>query len=325
MKRRSFLLGSAAALVAGHCGRLLATDTPPLRKLVVGLPLGAMSGKLANGTLDIINAHFNADYRLKVLDKRNTREATEAVKAAEPDGSTLLQVQSSSMVLFPSTYRSLNYDPLADFTPLAIMGEYHFALTLGPLVPASVTSLEGYLAWVEQNPDYRDVGFVLQGSQAHLISLMLARNKEIALRPQSYGTPKAMIGDLANHTLAACIAVPGNLVGLPRETCRAVAISSATRLPQWPGVATFSEQGLAALTMAGWFGWFAPAGLPAATATRLREQIITAQATPAYQALRESLLLTAVDSTPALIRARISEETAAFKRLVDSYGLKEMA
>lgn len=325
MKRRSFLIGSAAALLAGQCAPLLASGSPPARRLVLGLPLGAMGGKLANGTLEILNARFNADYALQVLDKRNTQQATEAVKSALPDGSTLLQVQSSSMVLFPSTYRSLNYDPLADFTPLAIMGEYSFALTLGPLVPASVTTLEGYLAWVEQNPDYRDIGFVLQGSQAHLSSLMLARNKEVALRPQSYGTPKAMLGDLANRTLAACIAVPGNLVGYPRETCRAVAISSGARLAQWPQVATFAEQGLPALTMAGWFGWFAPAGLPAATATGLREKIVSAQATPAYQALQESLLLTPVNSTPAQIKARISQEMTAFEQLVRSYGLKQMA
>lgn len=314
-----------AALAAVQGTSLLAAPTPPARRLVLGLPLGAMGGKLANGTLDILNARFKVDYALQVLDARNTQQATETVKSALPNGDTLLQVQSSSMVLFPSTYRNLNYDPVADFTPLAIMGEYHFALTLGPLVPASVTSLEGYLAWVAQNPDYRDIGFVLYGSQAHLASLMLARNKELALRPQSYRAPGAMIGDLANRNLAACIAVPGNLVGIPRETCRAVAISSAARLPRWPDVATFAEQGLPALTMDGWFGWFAPAGLPAAMATQLREQIVAAQATPDYLALQESLLLSASHSTPAQISARIGTEMAAYEQLVRSYGLKQMA
>lgn len=324
MKRRSFVIGSAAALLAARSARLFADSSAPAQRLIFGLPPGAVGSKLATGALDILNARAKSAYTLQVIDNRNTLQATETVKTAKPDGSTLLQTQSGSMTLFPSTYRNLQYDPIADFTPLAVMGEYAFTLTLGPAVPASVDNVDRYLAWVEQNPDYRDLGFALYGSQSHLLALMLAREKEVALRAQSYKTASAMLGDLQNQNLAACITMPGNTLGLGKG-CRSVAISSATRLEGWPQVATFSEQGLPNLAMTGWYGWFAPAQLPAATAKSLREEIVAAQATPEFLALLKRLLLTPAPLSPAQIHERMSLELVEYKRLVKSYGLTQMA
>ncbi|WPO97720.1 tripartite tricarboxylate transporter substrate-binding protein [Pseudomonas sp. HR96] len=324
MKRRSFVIGSAAALLAVRSARLFADNAAPTQRLIFGLPPGALGTKLATGALDILNGRAKSGYQLQVIDNRNTLQATETVKAAAPDGSTLLQVQSGSMTLFPSTYRNLKYDPMTDFTPLAVMGEYPFTLTLGPLVPASVTDVNGYLAWVQQNPDYRDLGFALYGSQSHLLALMLAREKEVALRAQSYKAATAMFGDLQNQNLAACITVPGNTLGLGKG-CRTVAVSSATRLEGWPQVATFSEQGLPSLAMLGWYGWFAPAQLPAATAQSLRTQIAAAQATPEFLALLKRLLLTPAPLNPAQIHERMSLELVEYQRLVKSYGLTQMA
>lgn len=323
MKRRSFIAGSAAALFAFSHIPLFA-GTQPARRLVFGFSPGAVGGQLANGALEVLNARLNSDYALQVIDTRNTLQATETVKAAAPDGSTLLQVQSGSMTLFPSTYRNLKYDPLNDFTPLALMGEYTFTLTLGPAVPASVNSIDTYLNWVGQNPDYRDLGFALYGSQSHLVALMLMREKEVALRPQSYKTTEAMLGDLQNQTLAGCITMAGNTLGLGAG-CRTVAVSSARRLEGWPKVATFSEQGLMNLTMQGWYGWFAPALLPASTAQTLREQIVNTLIHPDLIALQKKLLLNPVHLTPAQIRERMSLEIAEFERLVKSYGLSQIA
>ncbi|WP_213880480.1 tripartite tricarboxylate transporter substrate-binding protein [Pseudomonas sp. dw_358] len=322
MKRRSFLTGTAAALFTLRSARLFAASQPA-KRLIFGSPSGAVGGKLASGVLDIINKHFNDDYTLQVIDTRNTLQATETVKAALPDGNTLLQVQSGAMTLFPSTYRGLKYDPVADFVPLAIMAEYAFTLTLGPAVPATVTNVDTYLAWVNQNPDYRDLGFALYGSQSHLMALMLAREKEVALRPQSYKTADAMLQDLQKQNLAACITIGGNTLGMGPGV-RTVGISSPTRLESWPQVATFAEQGLSQLTMQGWYGWFAPAGMPAAAAQALRDQIVAAQKTPEFAALEQRLLVTSVLASPAQIRERMSLETTELHSLVKSYGLTQM-
>ena len=326
INRRMFIASTAALLASSSFSRLSQAEERPLAgRLVFGLPAGAMGSKLANGTLDILNTRFNAAYTLDVIDARNTQKATETVKAARPDGTTLLQVQSSSMVLFPSTYRSLNYDPSKDFTPLGVLGEYTFSLTLGPAVPAQVTDVDSYLAWVSANPDFRDIGFTLYGSQSHLLSLMLAREKQIAVRPQPYKSPSSMVADLANQTLAAAFTTPGNLELLgDSKGIRVIAVSSATRLAQWPLAMTFAEQGLGNLTMSGWYGWFAPAAMPQETARDLQQRLGDVQATDQFKQLQASLLLTPANLQPAQINARMTQETAMFQELVASYGLSKI-
>lgn len=324
VNRRQFLLGSSAlAMGAALSSMGTAHSAPSNGRLVFGLGAGATGGLVANMALDLLDREFHTGYRLEVLDSRNTQAATEAVKVAPPDGTTLLQAQSSSMVLFPCMYRALNYDPLNDFEPLAIMGEYTYCLTVGPAVPASVTTLDGYLAWVSKNPEYRDIGSVLYGSQSHLISLMLARGKEVAIRPQSYKSPISLVNDLDNKSLAAAITLAGTKATLGKNL-RVLAVSSKERLEAWPDVPTFAEQKTPEIDITGWYGWFAPANMPVQTAKALREKIIAIQATPDYIALQKKLLLNPAAQTPAQISERMSKEIASYRALVARYGLTQL-
>lgn len=71
----------------------------------------------------------------------------------------------------PVLAQELDYSPLEDFEPVALLGEYTFVLFVGPAVPPKVATVDDYLRWVRQNPDYRDIGFVLNASHAHLLSM----------------------------------------------------------------------------------------------------------------------------------------------------------
>ncbi|WP_263146714.1 tripartite tricarboxylate transporter substrate-binding protein [Pseudomonas sp. RIT-PI-AD] len=319
--RRTFLYRTGALALGASLTPLLRAQ-PKTGRLVFGIPAGAIGNELADGALEILSSRFDMDYRLEIVADRNTLEASERVKAAPADGTTLLQVQSSSMVLFPSMYRSLAYDPLKDFTPLALMGDYVYTLTLGPAVPASVTTLEGYLGWVEQNPEFRDIGYSLYGSQGHLAALVLMHSKAYGLMPQAYKAVKAMVADMRNQTLAACIMVAGNNAVLGGNGLRPIAVTGSQRQDIWPDIPTFLEAGLADLNIAGWYGWFAPAGLPAATAQALREKIKGMQATAEFKDLQKRLLLNPVSLEPEQIQERMRQEMSTYGKLMHGYGLK---
>lgn len=324
LKRRSFLCSAGVLALAAALPPLACAAEATRGRLVFGTPPGAVGNQLADTTLNILAAQFNTQYRLDFIDGRNTLQASETVKLAPADGATLLQTQSSSMVLFPSLYRRLAYNPLTDFTPLALMGEYSFALTVGPAVPASVTTVDQYLAWVKENPDYRDIGFSVYGSQSHLLSMMLGRSKEIATRPQSYKSVSAMLGDLHSGAIAAAITVAGNAAIAKVGGLRALAVSGDERLVGWPKVPTFAQAGVKDMDIRGWYAWFAPANLPAATAQQWREKLAAVQATREYGAAQERLLLTQVSMTPEQIHARMSQEMATYARLVENYGLSQI-
>jgi tripartite-type tricarboxylate transporter receptor subunit TctC len=324
INRRSFLGSASLLAIAAALPRFARANDTAKGRLVFGIAPGATGNLLAGTTLNILAAQFNTDYRLDIIDARNTLQASETVKLAPADGATLLQTQSSSMVLFPSLYRSLAYDPLKDFTPLALMGDYSFALTVGPVVPTSVTTVDQYLAWVKDNPEFRDIGFSVYGSQSHLISMILARSKEIAIRPQSYKSVPAMLGDLKNQNLAAAITVAGNTAMANAKGLRPLAVSGRERLPGWPNVPTFAEAGVKDIEIQGWYAWFAPANLPAATARQWQEKLAAVQATADYAALQKTLLLKQVSMSPEQIHERMRNEMAGYAKLVESYGLSRI-
>lgn len=324
INRRSFLGSASVLALAASMPRFAHANEATKGRLVFGIPPGAVGNQLAGTALSILAEQFNTEYRLDIIDARNTLQASETVKLAPADGATLLQTQSSSMVLFPSLYRTLAYDPMKDFTPLALMGDYAFALTVGPVVPASVQTVDQYLAWVKENPDFRDIGFSVYGSQSHLASMILARAKEIAIRPQSYKSVPAMMGDLHNQSIAAAITVAGNTTITAAKGLRPLAVTGRERLQGWPDVPTFAESGVKDMEIQGWYAWFAPAHLPAATAQQWREKLTAVQATADYAALQKRLLLKQVSMSPEQIHARMRSETESYAKLVESYGLSQI-
>ena len=324
INRRSFLGSASLLAIAASLPGFARANDPAKGRLVFGVAPGSVGNQLAGTTLNILAKQFNTDYHLDILDARNTLQASETVKLAPADGSTLLQTQSSSMTLFPSLYRSLAYDPMKDFTPLALMGDYSFALTVGPAVPASVTTVDQYLAWVKENPDFRDIGFTVYGSQSHLISMVLGRDKEVAIRPQSYKSIPSMMDDLQKQILGAAITVAGNATLANAKGLRALAVTGGERLQGWPNVPTFAESGVSNMEIKGWYAWFAPANLPPTTAQQWREKLAAVQATPDYAALQQRLLLKQVSLSPEQIHARMRSETATYAKLVESYSLSQI-
>ncbi|MFF7708690.1 tripartite tricarboxylate transporter substrate-binding protein [Pseudomonas sp. NPDC007930] len=324
MNRREFLAGSAALALASAVPFSARAADPTLSgRLVFGVPGGAIGSKLAQGALDLLRP-MGLSYQLQITDTRDSRDATESVKAAPPDGRTLLQAQSGSMVLFPAMYEHLGYDPIGDFEPLGVLGEYAYALVVGPAVPASVTDLNSYLKWARDNPALQDVGYSLYGSQGHLGCLILARNKDIALRPQGYRASRALFDDLRHQQLAAGIVVAGNFAVLGDKTLRPIAVTGRTRQRWWPQVGTFAEAGIDDLDHYGWYGWFAQRGLAPAARTALLGSLKQLQGAAAFQKLQDGLLLMNQPQGPEQISQRMAEEIPYFQKLVKSYGISQI-
>lgn len=325
--RRTFLSSSALLLLGAALAQRSVADVSGGR-LIWGVASGnqgsSIGSRLATGVLDILATQFNLRYQLDILAARDTQQASETVKLAPPDGATLLQVQSGSMVLFPAMYKALHYDPLRDFTPLASLGDFGYAFSVGPVVPASVTNINQYLAWVKDNPDLRDIGFSVYGSHNHLIALMLAREKEAALRAQSYKYTEAILADMKNNQLAAAITSAGNTPLLKAVGARVLAVSSSSRLPDLADVATFKEQGLDKIVIDGWYGWFAPARTPPSTAQALIEKINAMAALPKFAELQKKNFLKPNPMTPAQITERIKKEIISNQNLVNSYNLSKI-
>ena len=326
LDRRTLLQGGAlAAMLACAPGTIQAQGVPTSGRLIFGLAAGSVGSRFASAVLRMLADDYGMRYELQIIDTAEGLDAARVVKISPADGATLLQAQAGSMTVFPSIYESLPYDPLKDFTPIALLGEYAYALTLGPAVPAAIKTADAYLNWVADNPDYRDLGFSIYGSEGHLAALSFARAKEIALRPQPYRTPLSMFGDLRSGALAACVAVCGNVPTLGVEGVRAIAVSGSRRQTLWPDVPTFSEAGVGNVAINGWYGWFGPAGMPNGLVRALNENVRKLQATPEYADLQTRLLLNNVSLDPTQITQRMRDEISLYRGMVQSFGLSRIA
>jgi tripartite-type tricarboxylate transporter receptor subunit TctC len=328
INRRRFLASSAALLAGASIGtgsnwaQAAAGD----RRMLFGYPAGALGTTVGTEMLALLASAGGPSYRLENIEGRNTRVATETAKAAPGDGLTLLQAQSTSMCLLPNVYKTTSFDPLRDFTPLAIIGEMTLSLTVGPAVPNSVTNLTQYLDWLSSNPDFSNVGFSIYGSDGHLATLILARTKGVVIRPQPYKGSLMMIKDLVEGNIGAIITAAGNG---PSENwssgkMRSIGVTTAERLSYWPNVPSLAEQGVQAMDLRAWYGWFAPASTPASITGPIVDKINTMQAMPAYAAVQKRLLLSQKNLDPAQIRDRIRTETAHYAQLVSTYEMAKI-
>lgn len=322
IRRRSFIQGAGSLLLGAGLVRGGPVQAAPGGRLLYGYPAGAAGDELANGVLAMLGSHGGPRYHLENVEGRNTRAATERAKTSLPDGATLLQVLSSSFTLQPHIYSRIGFDPLTDFEPIALLGEACYSLTLGPVVPATVTDVSTLLGWLRDNPEYRSVGVSIYGTLGHLALRMLARNSDVTLRGQPYKGSVSMLTDLSNGNLAAAITVASNFTGKGAQSqLRSIGVTGRERLKYWPQVPTLKEQGFDDLDLVGWFGWFAPAGTRSAVTGDLRQLLGPIQASAEYRALQARLLMFGGSVDPQLIRARIAQDSEQQATLLKTYML----
>lgn len=192
---------------------------------------------------------------------------TDFVAKQPPDGYTLLVSHASVHVFAAATRRSIPFDPIADFTHMAMLVEAPNVLLVRSATP--IRSLEEYIAAAKVRPiRFGSSGI---GSAPHLLGELLKREAgtgELEHVPYA-GSAPALQDLLANNIESFIDPITTNVVAMREGSLRALAVSSPQRLPGFPNLPTFAELGFPSMTSAQWLGLSAPRGLPAPIAERL--------------------------------------------------------
>ena len=122
------------------------------------------------------------------------RLGVQAVKAAAPDGKTLLLTPVAPMSVYAHVYKALLYDPVADFEPVSQVATFDFAIAVGPQVPAK--SLKELVAWVKANPAQGNYGTPAAGTLPHFFAVSFAKTAGLDLRHVGYRGSAAALTDL---------------------------------------------------------------------------------------------------------------------------------
>jgi tripartite-type tricarboxylate transporter receptor subunit TctC len=264
--RRQFLLSTAALGVAGAFPSGAFAQALEQVKIINGFPAGGTADATSRRVGDRLGGSAFSKAAAVVENKPGAggRIACEVVKAAPPDGSTLLLTPYSCTAIYPHIYKTLSYDPFKDFVPVSTAAVMTHALTVGPLVPASVKTVRDFLAWAKANPDKANYGTPAAGSTPHFLAALLGMNANVDLKHVPYRGSLPAVADMIGGTLASTSTPTGDaLANHKAGKIRILATSGAARTPFTPEVATFAEQGFPDLTTEEWFGFYAPARTPA--------------------------------------------------------------
>ncbi|WP_158292195.1 Bug family tripartite tricarboxylate transporter substrate binding protein [Paracraurococcus ruber] len=190
---------------------------------------------------------------------------SELVARAEPDGHTLMAVVSTHVA---NRYflASLPYDPLKDFTPVALLTRNTMMLVTGTGQPYG--DLRAMLDFARRNP-----GRVGTGSTEALSSFVgqeLARRAGVEMPDVQYRSGGQLMNDIvAGHLPVGWTSTASVMPHMQTGRVRLLAASTATRTPFFPDAATAQEQGIAEFDLSGWVGLYGPAGLPEGVAQTL--------------------------------------------------------
>ena len=317
MQRRKLLRAAAALGPLSVLGSVATAQTQPI-KVVVGFAPGGSVDALARLVAESLQSGLN---RTAIVDNRAGaagRLAVELVKAAPPDGDTLLVAPQGPMTLFPYVFRNLRYDPTQDFVPVTRLASGDFALTIGPMVPAK--DMKGFRAWLATAGDKAAYGSPGAGTIPHFIGVAFARQIGVPMTHVPYRGSALSMNDLAGGTLAMAVSPVTEALELHKAgRVTIIATAGATRSTFVDGVPTLKELGIA-VEVPSWFALYAPAATPAATLDRLRQAVHAGLTTPAAKERLARLgLVPTPTSTPELLAVQ-ARERAMWEPVIKASG-----
>jgi len=273
--RTAAILVCAGLLAAAECQAQIVDQ--PVRIIYPFAPGGGGDG-LARLIAERLGAGIN---RPVVIDNRTGaggRLGVMAVKTAAPDGSTLLFLPIAPMSIYPLVFKSLNYDPVADFEPISQVGTNEFGIAVHPAVPAK--SLKELMDWVKANPDKGSFGVPAMGTLPHFLGMMFGRLAGLDLRPIAFRGAAASIADAVAGHIPMVVSGTTDLAALQADGRLRVLVTSNQERSQFISEApTFRELGYD-LVATGWYAIYAPARTPRSIIDQYNRVIVDAIRTP---------------------------------------------
>ena len=246
--------------------------------------------------------------------------AAEVAKAT-PDGYTLLMATVSTHAINPGLYKSMPYDPVKDFAPVAQVGVTPCVLAVHPSLP--VTDVKGLVALLKANPGKYSYGSSGMGSILHLCGEQFktsAGGLEAVHVPYKGSAP--MITDLIGGQIHfAFDALPTVLPQVQAGKIRAIGGGMATRARAMPDLATLQEQGVAGFECYTWNAILAPARTAAPVVARLSDAINKALVDPVIlKRLQDAGVDPTPGSSPEKLAAFIKAELAKWSPIIKASG-----
>lgn len=313
-RRRQLVLGvGVSALLAPVPALTQAWPAKPLR-VIVNFPPGGAADQLARLVATPLGEALGQSVVVENRAGANGNIGGEAVAKSAADGYTLLMSSGGMVSVNPHIYPKMTFDPGRDLIPVASAARVLVYLVSHPKLP--VQNVQEFLAYLKANPGKTSFGSPGNGSSPHLAAEMMKSQAGVFSVHVPYRGAAPALQDLLAGQLDFYFDPGIGLQQVRAGRLKLLAVGSPKRSPLFPEVPTLDEAGLKGFDADTVFGFYAPAGTPAAAVERLNREINRILASKAVQDRITALGGEALPLTPAQFGAKASEDSQRFGAII---------
>ena len=314
------LLCVVAAFSAAHPASAQ-QDFPskPIR-IVIGVAPGGATDILAR----VIGAKMGENLRQQVIvDNRpgaNHIIGGQFTAKSPPDGHTM-QIVPEGWVINASMYAKLPFDPVRDFTPIAILALVPNVLTIHPSLPAR--SVKQFIALARARPGQMNYGTSGVGAPSHMSAELFKVLTRVDYVHVPYKGQGLVMTDLVGGQLHfAFPSIPASVAFIRSGRLVALGVTTAQRASALPDVPTIQDAGVPGYEVAGWYGMIGPAGMPQPLVARINREINSILSIPE---IRDQLSNQGADPRTATAEefgATMANDLKKWQKVVAAAGIK---
>ena len=250
----------------------------------------------------------------------NSNVGAEVVAKATPDGYTLY-VFTIANTINATLYDKLGYDPVRDFEPVGMIAKIPNVLVVNPKLP--IKTVADYVRLAKESPDGVTFASSGSGSSIHLSGEMFrSRSGANMLHVPYKGSAPAVTDLLGGQVQSMFDNAPSALPHVKSGKLRAIAVTSAQRMPQLPDVPTVAESGLPGFDVQSWFSIAAPAGTPKPVIDKLNTALNKALNASEVRERMRDLAATPEPGTPEQLRTFAASEIKRWHDVVKQSGAR---
>ena len=321
MRFASALFAALLVLLSSQAARAQSGYPNRPVKILVGFTPGTAPDLAARILADRFAEVWGSPFVVENVPGAGSNIATGQVAKAPADGYTLLMGGNSSLVVNPTLYKTLPFDPLKDFAPVSQIFIAANVLAVPSELP--VKSVADLVALARANPGKLSYGHAGVGTSQHLGAELFKYMAHLDIESVPYRGTTALMPDLLAHRITMSFANIVNVLPLAREgKLRALAITSIKRSPLAPDLPTMAESGFPGFEAVPWFGLLAPAGTPQDVLDRLHDETVRTLSLPQVRRRFDELGLEPIGNTPAEFSAVISKEIPEWAKVINDAGIK---
>jgi len=307
----------AACLLAGGAQ----AETYPSRQITIVVPFAAGSG--TDSIARIIGQQLSVALQQSVVIENKVGAsgviAATYVARSAPDGYTLLMATNSTHSANPFLFKSLSYDPVKDFAPVARAGSYVFMLVVNKDLP--VKTLPELVAHAKANPGKLTYA---SGNTTGIVAgeTLKSRAGIDVLQVPYKSTPPALNDVIGGRVSMMFIDLAPGLEHVRAGTLRALAVTTRERSALLPDLPSLHEAGIPGYDVTSWTGLFAPTGTPPEIIVRLNEEVRKVIADPDSKAKIAVTGFDAFSGPPETLAAFVQSELVTWGKLIKDAGIE---